>query len=563
MSLKKRISLSFVSSILIIFIPLLFFLQTKVKQNNQISMESQINDLVESKANEISAWLDRKLVEIKVLTDLDIANKLSQKELQDYIETLNKSEDFKDRFAIGGLDGIGFVGKDWYIDISQREYFKKLLSEDVDYVISHPVISKSDSRPVFLISHIIKDENNNKIGFINGAVELENIAGIVNNMEILDGFSWIMNTSKDTYSVDKDFLLENYLDEDSLDKIIANRNENITNIEIKDKKGNPSKLFFEEIPSNPDWILCSLVKESSINGQINNIISLILGLGISFIIISIIISLAISSSVVRPIKNLESKMIEVSKGDLTASYEVKGKDEISVLGSYFNKMVGEIKTLIDSNNLMAQQKRNLELKVLQAQIKPHFLYNTLDTIQWKALSKKNYEVADLINNLSEFFRLSLSDDREFISLEEEANQAISYLKIQEARYGNLFSYSTEIDESIIEEKIPKLILQPLLENSIYHGIKAKGKDGILKICAKDLGNQILIEVTDNGKGMDEQKLGEIKSNLEKAISADNYGLYNVYERLKIYYKDDFDLNIQSQIDKGCKISLRLKKENLC
>lgn len=563
MSLKKRISLSFVSSILIIFIPLLFFLQTKVKQNNQISMESQINDLVESKANEISAWLDRKLVEIKVLTDLDIANKLSQKELQDYIETLNKSEDFKDRFAIGGLDGFGFVGKDWYIDISQRGYFKKLLSEDVDYVISHPVISKSDSRPVFLISHIIKDGNNNKIGFINGAVELENIAGIVNSMEILDGFSWIMNTSKDTYSVDKDFLLENYLDEDSLDKIIANRNENITNIEIKDKKGNPSKLFFEEIPSNPDWILCSLVKESSINGQINNIISLILGLGISFIIISIIISLAISSSVVRPIKNLESKMIEVSNGDLTASYEVKGKDEISVLGSYFNKMVGEIKTLIDSNNLMAQQKRNLELKILQAQIKPHFLYNTLDTIQWKALSKKNYDVADLINNLSEFFRLSLSDDREFISLEEEANQAFSYLKIQEARYGNLFSYSTEIDESIIEEKIPKLILQPLLENSIYHGIKAKGKDGILKICAKDLGNQILIEVTDNGKGMDEQKLGEIKSNLEKAILADNYGLYNVYERLKIYYKDDFDLNIQSQIDKGCKISLRLKKENLC
>ena len=111
MSLKNRISLSFISSILIIFIPLLFFLQTKVKQNNQISMESQINDLVKSKANEISAWLDRKLVEIKVLTDLDIANKLSQKELEDYIETLNKSEDFKDKFAIGGLDGIGFVGK--------------------------------------------------------------------------------------------------------------------------------------------------------------------------------------------------------------------------------------------------------------------------------------------------------------------------------------------------------------------------------------------------------------------------------------------------------------------
>lgn len=563
MSLKNRINLSFVSSILIIFIPLLFFLQTKVKQNNQIIVESQINDLVESKANEISAWLDRKLVEIKVLTDLDLANKLSQKDLEDYIETLNKSEDFKDRFAIGGLDGIGFVGKDWYIDISQRDYFKKLLSEDLDYVISHPVISKSDSRPVFLISHIIKDENDNKIGFINGAVELENIATIVNNMKILDGFSWIMNTSKDTYSVEKDFLIESYIDEDSLDKIVAKRNENITNIELQDKNGNPCKLFFEEIPTNPDWILCSLVKESSINGQINNIISLIIGLGISFIIISIIISLAISSSVVRPIKNLESKMIEVSKGDLTASYDVKGKDEISVLGLYFNKMVGEIKALIDSNNLMAQQKRNLELKVLQAQIKPHFLYNTLDTIQWKVLSKKNYEVADLINNLSEFFRLSLSDDREFISLEEESNQAISYLKIQEARYGNLFTYSTEIDESIIDEKIPKLILQPLLENSIYHGIKAKGKDGILKICARDLGNQILIEVTDNGKGMNEEKLDEIKTNLKASISSDNYGLYNVYERLKIYYKDDFDLNIQSQIDKGCKIILRLKKENQC
>lgn len=563
MSLKKRISLSFIISILVIFLPILLFLQTKVKQNNQISVESQIDELLSSKSNEISAWLDRKLVELKVLTDLDMANKMNDKELRDYIETLNKSEDFKDRFAIGGLDGIGFVGKDWYIDISQRDYFKRLVEEDEDYVISKPVISKSDSRPIFLISHIIKDEDGKKTGFINGAVELENIAKIVNNMKILDGFSWIMNTSKETYSVDKDILTNKYISEKSLDEIIKNSNTNISNISIKDVKCQPAKVFFKKIPLNPDWILCTIVKDSSINGQINNIISLIIGLGIAFIIISIIISLLISASIVKPIKNLEKKMVAVSQGDLSAFYDVEGRDEISILGSYFNNMLEEIRNLIDKTNLMAQQKRNLELKVLQAQIKPHFLYNTLDTIQWKAISKENYEVADLINNLSDFFRLSLSDDREFVAIDEEVNQAISYLKIQEARHGNIFTYKTDIDYSILDVKIPKLILQPLLENSIYHGIKPKGMDGLINISIKNLDSQIYIEVEDNGQGIESKKLHQLNTNLEKSVSANNYGLYNIYERLEIYYKGRFEFKIKSEMYYGTKIIIILKKEKIC
>ena len=145
------------------------------------------------------------------------------------------------------------------------------------------------------------------------------------------------------------------------------------------------------------------------NQQIDSIINIILSIGFLFILISIITSIFISGSIVRPIQELKYNMSEVSQGKLDSYYQVKGQDEISSLGHYFNKMLDDIKGLLVKTSKMEEQKRDLEIKILQSQIKPHFLYNTLDTIQWKALEKDNYEVSDLINNLSEFFRLSLND----------------------------------------------------------------------------------------------------------------------------------------------------------
>lgn len=148
---------------------------------------------------------------------------------------------------------------------------------------------------------------------------------------------------------------------------------------------------------------CTIIDESKINEQIYNIIDIILKIGFLFIILSIIFSVLVSGSIVRPVQMLKNNMIRVSAGDLESYYISNTNDEISMLGMYFNEMLDNIKSLIDRVYKVEKQKREIELEVLQSQIKPHFLYNTLDTIQWKAIEQANYSVADLIGNLSGFF----------------------------------------------------------------------------------------------------------------------------------------------------------------
>ena len=162
-------------------------MQTQVKEKHLAQLDEEISQLLDSKAHEVGSWLDKRKSEIKVLLGLDLANNLDKEEVHRFIEKLNQSDDFKYRFALGATDGIGFVGENWYIDVSKRDYFNKLMTTNVDYVVSEPVISRSDSRPIFLLSYAIRNEENKKIGFINGAIPLDNISQIVNNIEIYDG----------------------------------------------------------------------------------------------------------------------------------------------------------------------------------------------------------------------------------------------------------------------------------------------------------------------------------------------------------------------------------------
>lgn len=561
MSLRLKIIIIFVLCILLTFSPLLYMMQTQVKEKHMAQLDDEITQLLDSKSHEVGSWLEKRKSEIKVLLGLDLANNLDKKEVYSFIEKLNQSDDFKYRFALGATDGIGFVGENWYIDISKRDYFHKLMTSNVDYVISEPVISRSDGRPIFLLSYAIKNAKDEKIGFINGAIPLDSISEIVNNIEIYDGFSWIMNTDLEPYSVNKNKLTSNYIQEDDLNlikKAFSQRRQG--SLSLENVNGQKTKVYYSYIPHSPNWILCSMIKEDSMNQQIDSIINIILSIGFIFILISIITSIFISGSIVEPIQELKYNMSEVSKGKLDSYYQVKGKDEISSLGQYFNTMLDDIKSLLDKTYKMEEQKRKMEIEVLQSQIKPHFLYNTLDTIQWKALEKDNYEVADLINNLSEFFRLSLNDGREFISLEEEISQSIAYLHIQKTRYEDKLDYCLNYDKNLNNIYLPKLLIQPLIENSIYHGIKPMDRKGLITIDIYSQADNIIMVIEDNGRGMDKENLDKLKLNLDKSISTDNYGLYNVNERLKNHYDNRYSIQIDSKLNYGTKISIKIPME---
>lgn len=565
MSLRLKIITVFVLCIILTFSPLLFILETKVKTLNMEQLEYQTLQLIDSKSNEIGSWLNQRISEIRIIHEYASTKEFNLKSLKPYLTRLNKTlskqyGNLNETFAIGGLDGYGWINDNITIHVSERGYFDKVMSSDMEYIISEPIISKSDNTPIFIICYPIINDKNEKIGFINGAVNLEKISEIANGIDIYNGFSWIMNKNIDIYSISKDELTNNYISLEELDKVAEkSMTTNSGTIDLKNVSNKDSTLFFSSIPYTEDWILCTMVENSYIHAQTNNIINLVVILGIILLLFSILLAIIVSGTIVKPIHKLKNHMLEVSNGNLDSYYQTKNNDEISILGKVFNQMLRDIKKLIMEVYQVQAQKRNVELRVLQSQINPHFLYNTLDTIQWKALEYKAFDVADMINSLSIFFRISLSDGKEFITIDDEIEHVRNYLEIQETRYKDKISYKINLDDSVPQYLVPKMIIQPLVENSIYHGLKLKKQKGNININVFSKDDYIIIEVIDNGLGMDLEKLATTRKNLYESIESEHYGLYNINERLKLTFKDKYSIDIDSEFGKGTRVSLKIPK----
>ena len=190
-------------------------------------------------------------------------------------------------------------------------------------------------------------------------------------------------------------------------------------------------------------------------------------------------------------------------------------DEIAELGMSFNIMIGKIRDLLDSKLKEHEELKKAELRALQAQINPHFLYNTLDTIIWMAEANRTAEVIEIVRALSSFFRLSLSKGRDWITIGEELERTRSYLTIQKIRYRDILDYKIEADEAVLDNTVLKLSLQPLVENALYHGIKNKRRGGTITVRAQQQGaDEILLQVEDDGIGLTPEKLAQVQAGLD-------------------------------------------------
>ncbi|MGF6990968.1 sensor histidine kinase YesM [Lachnospiraceae bacterium PM6-15] len=266
------------------------------------------------------------------------------------------------------------------------------------------------------------------------------------------------------------------------------------------------------------------------------------------LVASISLSVFAIRSVTTPIKKLSKMAGKVAKGDFTARTEVPAEDEIAVLTNSFNDMTQEIGDLIE--NIKAEQAnlRLTESKLLQAQINPHFLYNTLDTIVWMAEEKKSEQVVKVVTLLSQFFRTTLSGGSDYISINEELKHVESYLKIQEVRYQDILDFEIEASPEVLEYRIPKLTLQPLVENALYHGIKNKRGKGLIRVEAVKKGQNILLKIIDNGVGMTEEELQSTRNRLvnERQSGSSGYGIYNVNRRIKYYCGEEYGVFFESE-----------------
>jgi two-component system, sensor histidine kinase YesM len=271
------------------------------------------------------------------------------------------------------------------------------------------------------------------------------------------------------------------------------------------------------------------------------------------ILIALILSLFFTSSITRPIIKLQSLMKQAEEGDLDVRFRSPATDEIGKLGHSFNAMIEELKKLIDLVYKEQQNKREAELRILQEQIKPHFLYNTLDTIQWMAQAHGADDIMTIVGALTTMFRLGLSKGREIISLEEEIGHIRSYLIIQSARYPDKFRYEIEASGSLLKLRVLRLIMQPLVENAIYHGIKEKRGPGTILIKAEKTDGRLVLSVRDSGIGMSGEKLAEIEAILaspSRRPEESGYGIYNVNERIRLSFGKEFGLRFESVHGEG-------------
>lgn len=333
-----------------------------------------------------------------------------------------------------------------------------------------------------------------------------------------------------------------------------------------DKSKGVPKFIFASSSQATGWKIIGQVPLQEIVKEADSIRQLIIVSVALSILFAVSLHFFISSRLTRPLKLLKNKMKLAASGFLESKVTPSGKDEIADLGRSFNIMLGKIKSLLEQNIREQEEIKKAELRALQAQINPHFLYNTLDSILWMAEAGKNDRVITLVESLSRLFRISLSKGRDWITLEKEIEHVHSYLVIQQMRYRDILDYEIETDPELRSCSVLKMTLQPIVENALYHGIKNKRGKGLITVSArKTETNELLLTVRDNGCGMTPEKLEQLQRNLlNRRMPAETgeevsggFGLHNVHQRIKLFYGDQYGVRIDSVPQEGTIVTISI------
>jgi two-component system sensor histidine kinase YesM len=286
--------------------------------------------------------------------------------------------------------------------------------------------------------------------------------------------------------------------------------------------------------------------------DLNRFLSWFLGV---VILCVIIVSIVLSARIAHPIRKLEHTLQQVGEGDLNTRIDVSGTYEVEQLSKRFNLMLQRIRQLMDQIIYEQETKRKGELEVLQSQINPHFLYNTLNSVIRLAERGKTEEVVTMIQSLSKFFRISLSKGDNIITVQEELDHIRHYLVIQSFRFKNKFRYEIVAQDEVLQCQTIKLILQPIVENALYHGIEMMPDEGFISICAEMKDGLIVIRISDNGLGMSKETMKVILKGGSKSVIGSGVGVRNVNERIELYYGREYGLSFESEIEEGTTVTL--------
>ncbi len=447
-------------------------------------------------------------------------------------------------------DGSKSVNQD--LDLNTQEWYATALEKPNGPILtsSHVQHIISGERPwVITLSRGIRDRSGSgeKEGVFFIDLNYSAISGLCDQSTVgTKGYAFILDAKGNIVYHPQQQQLYNELQTENISLIMDTDEDTVLT-----GTGNDGKLYSISRSEKTGWTVvdCTNVKELlSKSRQAQSVYVLT---AIILVIVALLFSRFMARSITLPIQKLRDSMKKVQEGDFSVSdVVVDSRNEIGSLTKSFDVMTHRIHELMEQNVHEQEEKRKSELKALQSQINPHFLYNTLDSIIWMAEGKKNEEVVLMTASLARLLRQSISNEDEVVPIANEVEYARGYLTIQKMRYKDKLEFQIDVDSSILYIPLIKLVLQPIIENAIYHGLKYKESKGLLivKGFMKD-GNAVL-QVIDDGVGMDEETLAHIYDKHKVNYHSNGVGVYNVQKRLKLYYGDGYGITYESEKGKG-------------
>ena len=522
-----------------------------ILRSAQTSSRQAVDQVSNTVANYVS---DMDGVMALVKSTLQTAPQDSQ-EREEFFDNLLKIR--ADVAAVTTYDAAGNLLSCWALDHQPREEIYENLSFDVaalslyeeGYISQPHVESIFEGWYPWVVTMPAALDTGGPEAWVALDLKFGSISSYINNVGIgQHGYCFLMDQSGGILYHPQQQLIYSRLKEENTAALAARSDgvysESNVIYAIKTVEGSPWRVVGV---SYVDELVTSNV------GEVTRILVLS---ALAVLLAALLSSIVISRALSRPLKGLSAAMRQFEKSADRFTYApVGGAREVQALSESFGHMVVKIQQLMDTVRREEINLRKTELKALQAQINPHFLYNTLDSISWMCEQGRNAEAVRMVNALAQLFRISISKGHELIPIRSELRHAESYLKIQQHRYKNQFSYRFDVDERCLDFLCNKITLQPIIENAIYHGINGLVDEGEIVITLRADGSDVVFTVADNGVGMEEEQIQAI---LRKERSDHTgIGIKNVNDRLKIYFGEGYGITIDSEPDVGTTVTIRM------
>ncbi|CQR55942.1 cache domain-containing sensor histidine kinase [Paenibacillus riograndensis] len=593
-SLKGKLILSFLFTAILPLMVVQFIVYTSTAR----SMQHKINELLEGNLIQAARSVDREIASYndllyQIFTDEDITQLtlkmthgsdneqiISFGKLREKLGVLANSKDGISNISILMPNDLvvcydkitGLATQHYWAkfggQITDTEFYKQAGQTDQTVILPTEYADQYGEKSTHLF-HLAKRmfdigrQNKNTIGVIVISLKEEVLSEAVNyaNMHLNgSGFNYIVDHNQTIISFPEKTLIgepeTNFLNQHAI-KLTSGSTVSSVWAERWNKK---PVLVNKQTDSTLGWSFVNITDKKEMFREMQSHQRLYLMIGVLTIVFSLLLAVYFSGKFTHSLRTIVRAMTSAKRGNLDVQLNFHTEDEIAIISSSFNSMIGQIKELVEDVKSAARQQKDAEIKALEAQINPHFLYNTLDTINWIAIENEQYKISHMLKNLAQILRYTISPSNEIVPIRKEMEWLRQYIYLQQIRFEHSFECVLEVEEAVVDCKIYKLLLQPFIENAILHGLEGCRTGGLITVTVGGYKSScIQVRITDNGRGMTPEQLAQILNRKEQTVKkkGGGLGIHNVFTRLRLYYGQDCRWNITSQLGEGTQVLLEI------